>query len=148
MRVEEPDAVEQQRDGERHGVNGVEGRPREPGVREVRERHERRRRVGPEVATAQPEDGQRAERQGSDLGGGEREGGRHHEPERREEDEDRVDVAHETGPLLAGQQCVLERPALERAPHRLHHVPEIEAPELVLLVLRAHLCERAGRPDE
>jgi hypothetical protein len=48
-------------------------------------------------------------------------------PFRREPEEDGVDVRPQADELLAAAAGDLERPPLGRRPHRLHHVPEVEA---------------------
>ena len=56
--VEEPDAEQEERDRERHRMDRCCRTRRRPRIREVADREKRCRRLGPEVAPAEPEDGQ------------------------------------------------------------------------------------------
>ena len=83
-----------------------------------------------EVATAEPEHRERPERHHRDLRERERKRRRPEHPQRREQHEKRIRVTTEAHHLLAGGAVRrLERPALRRTPHRLHHVPEVEPPD-------------------
>ena len=103
VRVEEPDAEEEQRDRERHGMDRT-GRARgNPRVGEVAEREEPCSALGSEMPAAEPEDGERAERHDRDLRERQRERRRPDEPKRREQHEERIHVTTEPGHLLAGR---------------------------------------------
>ena len=73
IRVEEPDAEEKERNGERDRVDGRDRRDREPRVGEVAEREETRRPLRAEMTAREPEHGKRARRDGDDLGESEHE---------------------------------------------------------------------------
>ena len=90
--VEVPKSKEQERTGERDGVELVEGQPFHRRVEEVGKREAERRPRRTEVLPCEPEHGQRAERDRNRLCHQEHGRARPQPPERREEDEDRVDV--------------------------------------------------------
>ena len=122
---------------------------RDPRVGEIGEREKSGRSLGAQVAAAEPEDGQRAERDEGDLRECERERRRPDHPERREQGEEGIDVAAETNHLLAG--CAmrdLERPAVGGAPDGLNHVAEIESPDAEAQVTVSHDRVKNSRPAE
>ena len=117
------------RDREGHGMDRRRRARRRPRVREIAEREQARGALGAEMAPAEPEHGKGAERDDDDLRKRERERRRPDHPQRREECEERIDVAAEAHDLLAGRGLRdLERTAVRRAPDGLHHVAEIEPP--------------------
>ena len=61
IRVEKPDTEEEERDGERHGMNRPDRARRHPRVGEIREGEQTCGTLGREVTAAEPEDRQRTE---------------------------------------------------------------------------------------
>ena len=148
--VEEPDAEEEERDRERHGVEGVDGRPRDPGVGEVRRaRGTPATRSDPRCRRASQKTRQRAERHGDDLDRDERQRRRRDAARAASsEREDRIDVASEPDHLLARRAVRhLERAAVGGAPDRLHHVSEVVAASRNFTIVVTHDEEQRQRPD-
>ena len=103
---------------------------RQPSRRRIGEIHEREAEPGarrPEVLAREPVDRDRSEPDSDGLDDKEHVRARPDPPQRREQGEDRVDVRAEARHLVALQVGDLEQVAVGRRPHRLHHVPEIEA---------------------
>ncbi len=125
--VEVPEGEEEERRCEGHGVELAQRHPLHGGKEQVRDRKAGSRSLGAEVGPREPEDGQRAERDDERLGDEEQARARPQQPERGEEDEDRVEVGAESDELLAAEARHLERIAMGRGPDGLHHVAEVEA---------------------
>ena len=80
------------------------------------------------MTAAEPEDGKRSERNDQHLCEAEGKWRRPHQPQRREEGQERIDMPAEPNDLVARRpERDLERMSVRRAPDRLHHVPEVEA---------------------
>ena len=125
--VEVPEGVEQQRRRERDRVKLVQGQPLDGREEQVDQREPERGALRAEVLAAEPEHRQRTERDGDGLAREQQVGARPDPPERREHDEDRVDVGAEPRDLLALQARDLEQVAVRSRPHCLHHVAQVEA---------------------
>ena len=93
----------------------------------------------------QREDGEGARRDGDGLDDEEHVRAGPDPPQRREEDEDRVDVRREPGDLLALEVRDAKRMAVSGRPDRLHHVPEVEAARLEGAVAEDGERGEAGR---
>ena len=123
--------MQNRRGGSANVTGWIDARPRSlpsTGTRDSRARAGRRV-LRAEMTPAEPEHGQGTKRDGDDLRKREHERRGPDHPQRREEHEERIDMAAEAHHLLAGRGLRdLERTALRRAPNRLDHVPEVEPP--------------------
>ena len=126
--VEVPDREEQQRTGQRDGVELVQRHPLGRRKEEVGERETKRHVLRVVVLASEPEQRQRPERNDDRLCCQEQARTRPEPPERREDDEDRIDVRGEAGDLRAVQVRDLEEMAVRGRPDGLNHVAEVEAP--------------------
>ena len=127
--VEEPDRIEDERHRERDRVEAVadrEGVELRRGIEEIgkRELCARARRV--EVLAREPEDRKRAAGHRERLQHEQDRRARRDPDQRRQQDEERVDVGAEPAVLVPVQRRVLEDVPVRRVPDRLHHVPEVE----------------------
>jgi hypothetical protein len=123
--VEEPDRVEEERDRQRDGMEVVQRVPLDRRIEEVCDRERPRRAVVADVLAGEPEDGEGARGECERLHRGQQQRTRPEPPERREQDEQRVDVRAQPRHLLTGRLRYLERSPVGGAPHRLRHVPEV-----------------------
>ena len=128
--VEEPDAEEVERDRERHRMDRrCQRSSPSTDTRGSRARGAPPPRSEPRCRRPSQKTGSAPSATDHDLRERERERRRPDEPERREQREERIDVGPEPHDLLARRGLGhLERMAVGRAPDRLHHVPEVEAP--------------------
>ena len=99
--VQEPDAEEEQRDRERHGMDRCEGTRRDPRICEIAQSEKPRDPIVSEMTPAQPEHRERPQRHHRDLRERERERRRPEHPQRREQHEERIGVTAEAHHLLA-----------------------------------------------
>ena len=144
--VQEPEGEEEQRCRERNRMELVQ---RQPSRRRIGEIHEREAEPGarrPEVLAREPPDRDRSEPDSDGLADEEHVRARPDPPQRREQGEDRVDVRAEARHLVALQVGDLEQVAVGRRPHRLHHVPEIEAAGRERLLAQDGQSGKAGDP--
>jgi hypothetical protein len=104
----------------------VQRQPSRRGVQQVGEGEPHSGARGAEMLPRKQVDGDRAERHGDGLDDEQEMRARPDPPERREQDENRIDVGREPRDLIAVQIRHPQWVAVSRRPHRLHHVPEVE----------------------
>lgn len=124
--VEVPEGIEQKWARERDGMELVQGQPLHGRIEQVGKREAEGGALRANVLAGEPEDRQRAERDGDGLHGEEHARARPDPPERREKDEDRVDVRAEPRDLFSLEVRHRQRVPVRCCPDGLRHVPEVE----------------------
>ena len=142
--VEVPEGKEQERARERDGMELGQRQPLDGRVEEVRKREAEAGALRAEMLAGEPEHGQRAERDRDSLGGEEHARARPDPPERREGNEDRVDVRAEARDLLALEVRDRQRMPVRGRPDGLGHVAEVEAPGVERVVAEDRERAEAG----
>jgi hypothetical protein len=125
--VEEPEREEQERCCQRDRVELVEREPAGCRVEQVRAGEAERGARRPEVLAREPVDGQRAESDRERLDDEQEVRAGPDPPQRREDDEDGIDMSREPRDLVSVEVGHPQRMAVRGRPHRLHHVPHVEA---------------------
>ena len=143
--VEVPDPEEEQRTGEGDRVEFVERHPLGCRKEQVGKGEAERCSLVARVLPGEPEQRQGSERDHDRLRGQEQTWVRPEPPERREDDEDRIDVGGEARDLSAVQVRRLQQMAVGRRPNGLNHVAEIEAAGLERAVPKDRESCESGR---
>ena len=123
----------------------VQRQPLRRRIEQVREREADPGAFRAEVLAREPVDRQRAERDRDGLDDEQKVRARPGKPERREGDEDRVEVRGEAGDFVSTQARDGERVAVRGRPDRLDHVAKVEAAGLERAVAQDRERREGGR---